>query len=36
MFENIIIGIAVILIIWACVFSWKLDNGKSNRKTEEE
>lgn len=27
MFENIIIGIAVLLIIWGCIFSWRLDNG---------
>ncbi len=29
MFEIIIIGIAVILMIWACIFSWRLDNGAS-------
>lgn len=29
MFEIIIISVAVILMIWACIFSWRLDNGAS-------
>lgn len=29
MFEITIISIAVILMIWACIFSWRLDNGAS-------
>ena len=29
MFEIIIIGIAVVLMVWACIFSWRLDNGAS-------
>lgn len=36
MFENIIIGIAVLLIIWGCIFSWRLDNGNSGKKEIEE
>lgn len=29
MFENTIIVIAVILVVWATIFSWRLDNGAS-------
>lgn len=37
MFENTIIVIAVILVVWATIFSWRLDNGVSqDEKIEEE
>lgn len=35
MFEIIIIGIAVVLMIWACIFSWRLDNGASEDVEDE-
>ncbi len=36
MFEIIIIGIAVVLMIWACIFSWRLDNGASQDVENED
>lgn len=36
MFEAIIIGISIILIIWASIFSWKLDNGASTYQGNKE
>lgn len=36
MFENIIIGIAIILLIWACIFSYRLDNGTPKNGNKEE
>lgn len=35
MFEIIIIGIVVVLMILACIFSWRLDNGASEDVEDE-
>lgn len=36
MFENIIIVLSVILIVWGCIFSWRLDNVSTKKNEKEE
>lgn len=36
MFEDIIIGIAVILLIGGCIFSYRLDNGAKKEEDKED
>ena len=35
MFENVIIGISVVLIIWGSIFSWRIDNIGTKDMTEK-
>lgn len=35
MFENVIIGISVVLIIWGGIFSWRIDNIGTKDMTEK-